>query len=132
MFSTATAASAGRGTPAAAGGWDIRPVGTGLSDPAPPPPPAPDTSAMSVARAGGNLVAPDELPRPAPVRVDISGLSMAAAGTEVLKESERRQVTPVTVDLSGISMAEVGAPLDELREEKTLVNPDISHIKLAD
>lgn len=87
---------------------------------------------MSLARAGGNLVVPEELPRPAPVKVDISGLSMSAASTDVLKDEERRQVTPVVVDLSGISMAEVGAPLDELREEKTLVNPDISHIRLAD
>lgn len=120
-------------TPAATGGdWNIKPVGTRLSDPAPPPPPAPDISGISLKAPGGTLVAPQELPRPAPVQVDISGLSMAAAGTEVLKDEERRQVSPVQVDLSGLSMAEVGAPLDELREHKPLVNPDTSYLKLAD
>lgn len=131
----APAGASAPATPAAvpaAGQWDVKPVGTRLSDPPPPPPPAPDTSAMSLARPGGVLVAPEEIPRPAPVQVDLSGLSMAAAGTEVLKDEERRRVEPVKVDLSGISMAEVGAPLDELREDKPPVNPDISHLKLAD
>lgn len=124
------AASAAAAAPA--GDWGIKPVGSRLSDPPPPPPPAPDTSAISLARGGGNLVAAEELPRPAPVQVDISGLSMAAAGSDVLRDDERREVAPVQVDLSGLSMAEVGAPLDELREDKPLVNPDISHLRLAD
>lgn len=128
----ATPVPAPTATGAPAGDWGIKPVGTRLSDPAPPPPPAPDTSAISLAKAGGDLVSAQELPRPAPVQVDISALSMAAAGTDVLKDEERRPVTPVQVDLSGISLAAVGAPLDELREDKPLVNPDISHLKLAD
>lgn len=113
------------------GDWGIKPVGSRLSDPPPPPPPAPDVSGISVAAPSGNLVAPHEIARPAPVQVDISGLSMAAAGTEVLKENERRQVAPVQVDISGLSMAEAGTPLEEIREQKPLVNPDISHLKLA-
>lgn len=128
----ASAAAAAPAAAAAGGSWDVKPVGTRLSDPAPPPPPPPDTSALSVKAPGGTLVAPQELPRPAPVQVDISGLSMAAAGTEVLKEEERRQVVPVKVDLSGLSMAEVGAPLDELREHKAPLNPDTSYLKMAE
>lgn len=118
--------------PATTGGdWALKPVGSILSDPAPPPPPPPDISGITVAPGGGNLVKPGEIARPAPVQVDISGLAMAAPGTDVLKEEERRRVEPVQVDLSGISMAEVGAPLDELRDDKPPVNPDISHLSLV-
>lgn len=118
--------------PAGSGDWGIKPVGTRLSDPLPSPPPAPDVSALSLAAVSGNLVSPEELPHPAPVQVDISGLSMAPPNTDVLRDDERPLVVPVQVDLSGMSMAEVGAPLDEIREDKPLLNPDISHLKLAD
>jgi hypothetical protein len=128
---SAARAASPAAAPAAAGNWDVKPVGTRLSDPLPPPPPAPDVSGMSLAAASGNLVSPQEIPRPAPVQVDVSGISMAAAGSEVLREEERQHVAPVQVDISALSMAEVGAPLDEIREEKPLVNPDISHISLA-
>lgn len=128
----ATNAATTNVTPIPAGDWGVKPVGTRLSDPAPPPPPAPDVSAMSLAAASGHLVSPQEISRPAPVQVDVSGISLAAAGTEVLAESERRQVTPVQVDISAMSMAEVGAPLDEIREDKVLVNPDISYLRLAE
>lgn len=125
-------APAAAGAAAPAGDWGIKPVGTRLSDPPPPPPPAPDTSALSLAKASGNLVAPEELPRPAPVQVDISGLSMAAAGTEVLREDERVEVVPVQVDISALSMAAAGTELEELREHRPPVNPDISYLKLAE
>lgn len=117
---------------AATGNWDVNPVGTRLSTPLPPPPLAPDVSAISLAAATGNLVSPQELARPAPVQVDISSLSMAPPNTEVLRDDERPQVVPVQVDLSGMSVAEVGAPLDEIREDKPLLNPDTSYIKLVD
>jgi hypothetical protein len=124
---------ASRPAPAAAGGGtlQLQPVGARLSDPLPAPPPPPDVSGVTLAPAGGNLVAPGEISRPAPVQVDISALSMAAAGTEVLREDERPRVAAVQVDISGMSMAEVGAPLDEIREEKPAVNPDISHLKIV-
>jgi hypothetical protein len=41
-------------------------------------------------------------------------------------------VAPVQVDISAMSMAEVGAPLDEIRDDKPLLNPDTSYLKLAD
>lgn len=128
----ATNAATTNVTPIPAGDWGVKPVGTRLSDPAPPPPPAPDVSALSLAAASGHLVSPEEIPRPAPVQVDVSGISLAAAGTEVLAESERRRITPVQVDISAMSMAEVGAPLDEIREDKVLVNPDTSYLRLAE
>lgn len=113
--------------------WALYPAGHPLSPPRQQPaPPPPEISGISLAASGGDLVLPQELARPAPVQVDISALSMAAAGTEVLKEEERRRVTPVQVDISGLSMAAAGTELEELREEKVPLNPDISHISLAD
>jgi hypothetical protein len=125
--------AAARPAPVAADGDTLKlhPVGTRLSDPLPAPPPPPDVSGVTLAPPGRDLVAPGEISRPAPVQVDISALSMAAAGTEVLREDERPRVAVVQVDISGMSMAEVGAPLDEIREEKPAVNPDISHLKIV-
>lgn len=90
-----------------------------------------DTSGISVARPGGDLLKPEEKRPFEEAKIDLSGISMAPPGTEVLKEDERRVVVPVVVDLSGLSVAPPGAPLEQLREEKPPVDPDISHIKLA-
>lgn len=117
----------------AQGNWGVAPAGTRLSPvDAGPPPVAPDISGIVLAPAGSDVIAPNEKPYIPPVQVDISAINLAPAGTEVLKEDEREHVVPVVVDLSGISVAEVGAPLDEIREEKKLVNPDISYLKLAE
>lgn len=117
----------------AQGNWGVAPVGTRLSPvDAGPPTVAPDISGIVLAPSGSDVIAPNEKPYIPPVQVDISAINLAPAGTEVLKEDEREQVVPVVVDLSGISVAEVGAPLDEIREEKALVNPDISYLKLAE
>ena len=117
----------------AQGNWGVAPAGTRLSPvDAGPPPVAPDISGIVLAPAGSDVIAPNEKPYIPPVQVDISAINLAPAGTEVLKEDEREQVVPVVVDLSGISVAEVGAPLDEIKEEKALVNPDISYLKLAE
>ncbi len=117
----------------AQGNWGVAPAGTRLSPvDAGPPPVAPDISGIVLAPAGSDVIAPNEKPYIPPVQVDISAINLAPAGTEVLKEDEREHVVPVVVDLSGISVAEVGAPLDEIKEEKALVNPDISYLKLAE
>ncbi|MDO8267445.1 MAG: hypothetical protein Q7T32_06385 [Moraxellaceae bacterium] len=117
----------------AQGNWGVAPAGTRLSPvDAGPPPVAPDISGIVLAPSGSDVIAPNEKPYIPPVQVDISAINLAPAGTEVLKEDEREHVVPVVVDLSGISVAEVGAPLDEIREEKPLVNPDISYLKLAE
>lgn len=127
----AAKAEAARAEAALAGVWQLAPVGSRLAPVAAPPPPAPDVSGISLAAPRSDLVRPGEIAAPPPVKVDISGLSMAPPNTEVLKDSERPRVAPVQVDISGISVAPVGAPLDEIREEKVLLNPDISGISLA-
>ena len=117
----------------AQGNWGVAPAGTRLSPvDAGPPPVAPDISGIVLAPSGSDVIAANEKPYIPPVQVDISAINLAPAGTEVLKEDEREHVVPVVVDLSGISVAEVGAPLDEIKEEKALINPDISYLKLAE
>lgn len=113
--------------------WALFPPGSLLSPPSQRPAPTPPViSGITLRAGGGDLVSAGEIARPAPVRVDVSAISMAPPQSEVMREDERHRVAPVQVDISGMSMAEVGAPLDEIREDKPLVNPDISHIKLAD
>lgn len=118
---------------AAQGSWTVAPAGTRLSPEYDGPPPVvPDISGIVLAPSGATVLNDNERPQVAPVKVDISGIDLAPPGTDVLTEDEREHVVPVVVDLSGMSVAEVGAPLDEIKEEKTLVNPDISYLKLAD
>ena len=118
---------------AAEGQWVVAPVGARLSPVnAGPAPVVPDISDIVLSPSGSDVIADSERPVVAPVRVDISGIDLAPPGTEVLLESEREHIVPVVVDISGISVAEVGAPLDEIREEKMLINPDISHLTMAD
>lgn len=117
----------------AQGNWGVAPAGTRLSPAdAGPPPVVPDISGIVLAPSGSTVLNDSERPHVAPVNVDISGIELAPPGTEVLTEDEREHVVPVVVDLSGMSVAEVGAPLDEIKEEKVLVNPDISYLKLAE
>ena len=112
--------------------WALYPVGWLLSAPIPRPAAVmPVITGISMAAAGADILAASERQVVKPVQVDISGISVAAVGSDVLKDNERRKVEPVKVDISGISMAEVGADLEELHEEKVLVNPDISHLKLV-
>lgn len=117
----------------AQGNWGVAPAGTRLSPvDSGPPPVVPDISGIVLAPAGAAVMSDSERPQVVPVKVDISGIDLAPPGTEVLREDEREHVVPVVVDLSGMSVAEVGAPLDEIREEKKLVNPDISYLKMAE
>ncbi|MDP2228767.1 MAG: hypothetical protein Q8J78_14955 [Moraxellaceae bacterium] len=112
--------------------WALYPAGFRLSIPRTGPAPvAPVITGIAMAAAGSDILAASERRVVKPVQVDLSGISMAPPGTEVLKEEERAHVVPVQVDISGLSVAPVGAPLDEIREEKVLVNPDISGLSLA-
>ena len=117
---------------ASASAWGIAPVGARLSVPnANPAPAMPDASDLVLAARGADILPGHEKPVITPVQVDISGITVAAVGSDVLKEDEKRKVEAVVVDISGLSMADVGAPLDEIRERKVPVNPDISHIALV-
>lgn len=112
--------------------WALYPTGALLGQPSEPAPDkivkAPD---LGISAVGSDLIQDSEKTVPPPVIVDVSGMSMAAAGSDVLKSEERPVVVPVVVDVSSISVAPVGAALDEIREHKPPVNPDISHLQLA-
>jgi hypothetical protein len=85
----------------------------------------PDTSGLSVAQVGSKL---DELkPEQDIVKPDISHLDVAAAG-EVL--AEKAEVITLELDLSAFSVAESGADLEELKQDKELLNPDTSNLSL--
>lgn len=86
---------------------------------------------VGIAAAGSDLLTASERLPEVVIDVDISALSMAAAGADVLRPEERPAVVPVQVDISGMSMAPVGANLEQARLPQRLVNPDISHLKLA-
>jgi hypothetical protein len=91
------------------------------------PPPAPDTSHLSLAAAGTDLLAgqaPEEIP-PAP---DTQHLSLAAPGTPSTPAHTPPPVVPP--DISGLTLAPAGAPLDEIRPTRKPVNPDISGLQL--
>lgn len=94
----------------------------------PPPPPAPDTSHISIAAPGADLLEghPSPPPPPAP---DTSGLSIAPPGERLAPAAERPPI-PLP-DLSAISLAPPGAPLDELKPERTLLQPDTSALALT-
>ena len=112
--------------------WALFPVGSWLGVPMRSAPSRPlNISSISVAATGTDMIAATEKPVVKPVQVDVSGISMAAVGSDVLKENERRKVDPVQVDISGISVAPPGADLEQIRDNRPLLNPDISHIKLA-
>lgn len=112
--------------------WGISPAGARMSEPDSASAAAvPDVSSISLAAPGADILTATEKAVITPVQVDISGITVAAVGSDVLNENEKQKIEAVQVDISGISVAEVGAPLDEIRAEKVLVNPDISHLTLV-
>jgi hypothetical protein len=90
-------------------------------------PAAPDTSHLSVAKAGEDLLT-ERAATKTPPPPDISHLSLAAPGAnlEVLHPVDATLIP----DISGITLAPPGAPLDEIRPQRKPVNPDISRLRL--
>jgi len=62
---------------------------------------------------------------------DTSHLSLAPAGGELLNEAERAQPPVSAPDTSALSLAPTGAPLETLSETTAAVTPDISQLTLA-
>lgn len=125
-----------------------------------PPPQEDSTSAasvLSIAPAVGNLVATDELEHAEPIEVNVSGISLkpeggdllnddeketielleinldaelAPVGSDLLAESEREEIEVLEIDLSEFSVADAGEDLGQEKEDKKMLNPDISHLSL--
>jgi hypothetical protein len=91
------------------------------------PPPAPDVSHISVAAPGADLL-PERAPEEAPPPPDTSALSIAEPGARLGPEDERPALPEI--DLSAITLAPPGAALEELRPQRTPLNPDTSALGL--
>jgi len=87
-----------------------------------------DTSSIS-------LTSPFTEPMPTesseqPTAPDTNHISIAAAGEDLLVDKPM-ETPPLPLDLDQFSLAEAGADLEPLKEEKELLDPDVSHLSTA-
>jgi hypothetical protein len=109
----------------------IKLVSTFMAPPEPeraPPPPPPDTSHISVAAAGAELL-PERRDEPPPPPPDTSAITLAPAGQTLGPEAPPLAVA--VPDTSAITLAPPGAPLEELRPQRAPLDPDTSALQLA-
>lgn len=93
-------------------------------------PPAPDTSHISVAGAGADLLV-DKPEPPPPLPLNLDDITLAPAGTEL--EQIKDELPPLDPDTSAISMAEVGADiLPDKNTEPAPTAPSTDHIQLSE
>ena len=93
-----------------------------------PLPAPPDTSHISIAAVGADLL-PERATAMPPPPPDTSTITLAEPGA-VLGPQGVAQAIAVP-DISHISLAPPGAPLEELRPERRAATPDISALELA-
>lgn len=86
-----------------------------------------DTSSIKMVSAFANL---EPEPRETPPAPNTSHLSVAPAGEDLLVDKPE-DPPPLPLDLDAITLAPAGAELEELRDDLPPVNPDISRITLA-
>lgn len=93
-------------------------------------PPAPDTSHLTVAASGEDLLVDKPAAAVAPA-MDLNAISIAPLGSDL--EQLKHEATPLNPDISGISIAEAGADLLEGQNKATLPPaPNTDHISFAD
>ncbi len=109
-------------------GLDLAPNEGFIIEPSPEaPPPDLDLSAMSLAENDGSpIIEPSEA---IVVDLDLSEYSVAENDGRPLVD-EVKKVVPV-IEVPDFGLDEPGAVLDTIKEEKKLVNPDISGMSLA-
>lgn len=90
-------------------------------------PPAPDTTHISVAEAGADLL-PDRPKAPPPAPPDTSAITLAAAGALMAAPAE--PVSGELPDISAITLAPPGAELESLRTELPRLDPDTSALRI--
>ena len=91
-------------------------------------PAAPDTSHISIAAVGADLLPERAVQAPAPPP-DTSSITLAEPGAVLGPQGVAQAI--VVPDISHISLAPPGAPLEELRPERRTVAPDTSALELA-
>lgn len=93
-----------------------------------PLPAAPDTSHISIAAVGAELLPQRGAVAPVPPP-DTSAITLAEPGAVIGPQGVAQAIA--VPDISHISLAPPGAPLDELRPERRTVTPDTSALELA-
>lgn len=94
------------------------------------PPPPPDTSHLSAAQAGEDLL-PDKPPPAAPPAFNLDDWSLAPAGAEL--EELKADLPVIDPDTSALSLAEAGADLLEGQtREPDPEPPSTDHLKVVD
>lgn len=88
-----------------------------------------DTSGVSLKSQSGDLLDDSEKTPFIPLDIEIDA-TLSPAGSDLIQPSERTTVTAVEVDISDMSMADVGADLEQLKDTRPLVKPDISGLSL--
>lgn len=106
--------------------WTVLPPGSEIGEHRTTQPVSVDTSALSLAQTGANLVEHSE--RPAPVQVDISGLSLDEPGALLVDNAVGP--VPIPVDISALSLDEPGVTLVDSDKTPPPPPPDTSHLTL--
>jgi len=113
------------------GGATVAEAGSQLAPESEPPPPAPDTSHLSAAETGTDVLEGVES-EPPPPPPDTSHLSAAETGTDIL-EGVESEPPPPPPDTSHLSAAETGTDaLEGVESEPPPPPPDTSHLSAAE
>lgn len=95
-----------------------------------PPPPPPDTSHITAAQAGEDLL-PEKPAAPPPLEFDLDAITLAPPGTEL--EELKEELELLDPDISALSLAEVGVDLLEGQQKPTdPAPPNTDHLKVMD
>lgn len=89
--------------------------------------PAPDTSHLSVANVGADLIE-NPVPSPPPLPLELDQLSLAPVGATI--ETLKDKQPSLQPDTSHLSLANPGATLETCKDEKPTLNPDTSSLRL--
>ena len=88
----------------------------------------PDTSHISIAEAGANMIAK---PQPEPLRLDLNLDDISLSPLGALLEGLHNNLAELNPDISAISLAPVGSDiLDQPPSKPESMAPDVSHISI--
>lgn len=89
-----------------------------------------EVTGLAADPAAGTTSAPESAPSPPPAPA-ATAITLAPAGGELLAENERRRIEPAQVDTSHIKLASVFAVETEAPAPPPPPAPDVSHISIA-
>lgn len=116
--------------PSSSNALSLAPAGTEILQPSERPAPATVTVDISQLALAPQAPLPAMAATPA-VAPDTSYLSLAASGADLLSDAEKQHPPVATPDIDDLSLAPAGATLDVLRNDLPPLAPDISALSLA-